>query len=228
MKSQFKKILVVAAHPDDETLGCGATIAKKITDGAEVWFLILGQGLNARGKHSENAFEELESNAKKAAKILGAKKLVMRKFPDNSFDSVALLEIIKEIEKIINEFEPDVVFTHSNTDRNLDHQLTCEAVKTACRPIKGSSVKLVLSFEVPSSTEWSFDKRNIFSPNYFVNVNETINKKLEAMSAYKDELRAFPHPRSLEYIEALSKVRGGQCGYNAAEAFELIYQKSDE
>jgi LmbE family N-acetylglucosaminyl deacetylase len=221
----FKKILVVAAHPDDETLGCGATIAKEISDGAEVCFLILGEGLNARGKHSENEFGKLENNAKKAIEILGAKKLVMKKFPDNSFDSVPLLDIIKEVEKTIDEFQPDAVFTHSNTDRNVDHKLTCEAVKTACRPMKGSSVKVLLSFEVPSSTEWGLDKRSVFSPNYFVDVSETIGKKLEAMSAYEDELREFPHPRSLEYIEALAKVRGGQSGYNAAEAFELIYQK---
>ncbi|MBU1019247.1 MAG: PIG-L deacetylase family protein [Patescibacteria group bacterium] len=221
----MEKILVIVAHPDDEILGCGGTIAKLKTENKEVRILILSQGMRSRDDAQDRNINALQEDAKEASKIIGSDKLLIESFPDNSFDSVPMLEIIKKIESIIEEFKPDTVFTHSGSDLNIDHKITCEAVKVACRPMEGTCVKRLLAFEVPSSTEWGFLGNNSFHPNKFIDISGTLDKKLEAMSAYKGELREFPHPRSLEYMESLAKVRGGGAGYNAAEAFELVFEK---
>ena len=232
MKNKYnKKILVVAAHPDDEVLGCGATIARHAYAGNVVWVLVLGEGITSRknisGEQSKNLVENLRESAERANKILGVDKLILKDFPDNKFDTVPLLEIIQIIEDIILEFKPDIVYTHHSGDVNIDHNYTYKAVQSATRPMIGAHVKQVLSFEIPSSTEWNFDKENIFSPNIFIDISEYFDKKKQALAEYKSELRNFPHPRSIEYIESLAAIRGGTSGYLKAESFELVYKRRD-
>ena len=219
------KILVIAAHPDDEVLGCGGTIARLSQD-CDIYTLILGEGITSRDISDEEKKEEsneLKKQLNEANKILGAKKVFFEDFPDNRFDTVPLLDIIKSIEKVIQKIKPDEVFTHHYRDLNIDHQITHKAVLTAVRPIGDYTVKKILSFEVLSSTEWNYqNQNNVFTPNTYIDISETLNKKLEAMEWYKTEIRDYPHPRSLDGIKILAKKRGLEVGLKYAEAFNLI------
>lgn len=227
MRKEHKKILVVAAHPDDEVLGCGGTMSLHSIKGDEVYVLILGEGITSRDvkrdrKKRNKEIKELRRDIEAANKILGSKRTFLYDFPDNRFDSVPLLDIVKVIEKVKDEIKPCIVYTHHHGDLNIDHRLTFQAVLTACRPLKGESVKEFYSFEVPSSTEWSPDNSKYFMPNYFVDIAETFKLKIEALKKYKTEIREFPHPRSIEAIETIAKSRGIQVGSEAVEAFEAV------
>ena len=222
-------ILVVAAHPDDEILGCGASIAQHISGGDRVCVLILGEGVAARRQLTEEQKEigisAVLQAARAASNFLGVENLEIRQFPDNSFDSVPLLDIVSEVEEEIRFFHPEVIYTHNYSDVNIDHRLVAEAVEAATRPMEGSSIRRVLSFEIPSSTEWNFIKGEFFRPNVFLNVTKYFEKKITALEFYQHEMRDFPHPRSYEYIRSLARVRGGQAGFLYAEAFQLVYEK---
>lgn len=222
----IKRILVVAAHPDDEILGCGATMAKHAQAGDHIWALILGQGIFSRRNLSSvkarQQLKNLRRSAERANALLGVKRVLLKNFPDNSFDGVPRLKIVQAIEGTIVRWSPGIVYTHSLTDLNIDHQITCEAVKTACRPMQGSSVRQILAFEVPSSTEWRFDGAMSFHPNIFISIEDFLDKKWQALKVYGQEMRDFPHPRSEKYIRSLAFVRGGQSGLEAAEAFQLV------
>ncbi|MDD5529883.1 MAG: PIG-L family deacetylase [bacterium] len=223
-----KKILVVVAHPDDEVLGCGGTIAKYNKLGNEISLLILGEGITSRDKvrNPQKRVTELNSlkiYTKEASKILGIKKVFTFNFPDNRFDTVAVLDIVKAIEEVTNKVNPEVIYTHHQGDLNIDHQITFKAVLTACRPIYGETVKEIYSFEIPSSTEWSAsDDSHFFNPNVFIDISNTFNKKIEAMKAYKSELREYPHPRSTKALEIIARRWGIVVGKKLVEAFLLI------
>ena len=231
------KILVLAAHPDDEVLGMGGLLKKFSMSEHDVKVVFLARGIMARRsddydnstKYSisaklmgdmEEQITNLQKDAKKALSILGVKNIQFEDFPDNEMDMISNLEITKKIETIIDEFVPDTVYTHSQHDINVDHRQIYDATITATRPKKNSSVKEVISFEVPSSTEWYFPQK--FSPNIFVDISKELKFKLKAMQAYKNELREFPHPRSIEALEIIAKRWGTVCGFNAAEAFCLV------
>jgi LmbE family N-acetylglucosaminyl deacetylase len=220
------RILVVAAHPDDEALGCGATTARHAAAGDEVSVLILGEGITSRAGLSaarrKAELARLHAAARRASKAMGVAKLTLERFPDNSFDTVARLKLVHRVETEIDAWKPEVVYTHSAADLNVDHQLTCEAVKTATRPIGRDCPRRVLTFEVPSATEWRFDAARSFRPQVFVDVEATLEAKLAALAAYGGEMRPFPHPRSAEYVRALAAWRGSQSGCKAAEAFTLV------
>ena len=221
----MKKILAVVAHPDDEVLGCGATLARLIKEDYEANTLILGEGATSRDKKREtkNRNKEilaLKEQAKKANKILGIKEGFFYNLADNRFDTLPLLAIIKAIEEVKFKVKPDIIFTHYGKDLNIDHQITYNAVITAARPIKGETVKEIYSFEIPSSTEWGYPLS--FSPNVFFDVTGTLDLKLKAMSEYETELRNFPHPRSLENIKLNAKHWGVRVGLKYAEAFKTI------
>lgn len=223
-----KKILIIVAHPDDEVLGCGATIAKLVRQGHEAYTLILGEGKTSRLPSRKAAalsreIKSLKNEADKANSLIGVKQLFWANFPDNRFDSADLLDIVKKIENVKNKIRPEIIFTHHSGDLNIDHQLTFKAVLTATRPIKGETVKDIYSFEVPSSTEWnSYTKDTAFIPTVFSDVSDTIDIKIKAMAAYKSELREYPHPRSLQYIKELAKVNGTKTGLKYSENFVLI------
>lgn len=215
--------LIIAAHPDDEVLGCGGTIAKLANEGDTVHVAILGEGITSRGSADKSFVNLIAESSKKAAKLLDVKDVFHYSLPDNCFDTVPLLDIIKIIEGIVDQIKPQRVFTHHGGDLNIDHSITFRATITALRPIKGSTVKSVYMYEVPSSTEWAFGKiNNKFSPNAFVDVSKTLYKKLEAMRMYETELRAFPHPRSEEVLKATAIKWGSVVGLDAAEAFEVF------
>jgi LmbE family N-acetylglucosaminyl deacetylase len=220
-----ESILILAAHPDDEVLGCGGTIAKFADNGAIVHVAFLADGVFSRPGNQTEQLEELSirrSAAQKACDILGVKALSFGNFPDNRMDTVAMLEITKAVEELITEQRPDTVFTHHAGDVNIDHRRIHEAVVTACRPQSGHPVKTLLCFEVPSSTEWQLPcSAPNFAPNWFVDISGTLDRKLAALDAYAAELRNWPHPRSRQGVEHLARWRGATVGADAAEAFLL-------
>lgn len=220
-----KKILIIAAHPDDEVLGCFGTVAKMIKKGYKAYTLILGEGKTSRDINNnvinkQNELLELKNEILEANKSIGIKDVFIEKFPDNRFDSVDLLSIVKVVEKVKNEIKPDIIFTHFENDLNIDHQITYKAVITATRPMANESVKEIYSFEILSSTEWKYPLT--FNPDIFFDVSETLEDKVKAMSFYKSELREFPHPRSLEGIELNAKYWGMRVGKEAVEAFKCV------
>ena len=221
-------ILVVAAHPDDEVLGCGASIAKWTEAGNEVHVLILAEGATSRDavRNPGNRIEELSALAKAAhssGDLLGVTSVRLLNFPDNRMDSVDRLEVIKIVEEQIELIKPETIVTHHSGDINIDHQITHQAVVTACRPQPRESVRRLLSFEVPSSTEWQPPSSALaFQPNWFEDVSGTINRKLQALEVYFAEMRPWPHSRSLQAVEHLARWRGSSVGYEAAEAFMLL------
>lgn len=223
----MKKILVIAAHPDDEVLGCGATIARHAKSGDSVHIVILAEGVTSRDDLRDRLrrdveLSELAKAAFSARDILGAKTLDLHEFPDNRMDSVDHLDIVKVIEKFLNMYEPEVVYTHHAGDVNIDHRCIHEAVITATRPQPGQTVKTLLFFEVPSSTEWQPPgSAPAFAPNWFVDISSTLSLKMEALAAYKTEMRSWPHTRSCEAVEHLARWRGATIGSDAAEAFVL-------
>lgn len=225
-----KTILVIVAHPDDELLGLGATI-NLLNKGynCTIRAVILGEGITSRSEKRDVKLwkEELEihrNNIYEAQNIIGYKSVGLYDFPDNRFDTVALLDLIKIIEKEKLDYNPDVIFTHHGGDVNIDHQRTFEAVITATRPLPGENVKTIITFETPSGTEWraSSDPKN-FIPNLFIEIKrENLEAKINAMESYKFEKRDYPHPRSPEALEILAKRWGIVIGKNYAEAFTII------
>ncbi len=213
----MSNILVVVAHPDDELLGLAGTIAKRIKNGDVANCVILAEGMTSRNnKREESDYKKVNSlhnDARQAADIIGFSNIHFEKFPDNRMDSVDILDVIKSVEKYVQIYLPDVIYTHHRSDRNIDHRITCEAVLTACRPVGEYSVKEIYTFETPSSTEWGFVKSGeLFNPNVFEDITETLQIKLDAMSCYKTELREYPHPRSLKSLEVIAARWGTVVG----------------
>ena len=220
---------VIAAHPDDETLGCGATIAKLAAE-QDVHIIVLGDGITARREAREDvrALEELYDDARAAALSLGAASVTFGRLPDLRFDTVSLLDVVWIVEQALREIEPTAVFTHHAGDLNRDHRITLQAVLAATRPIAGCPVRDVYSFEVASATEWAFGGAGpAFTPNVFVDVGDCLNKKIQAMECYRTERRETPHPRSPEALRALARYRGSTVGFEYAEAFQLVRSVRD-
>lgn len=220
-------VLVVAAHPGDEVFGPGATLARHVLRGDKVYTILLGEGITSRREEKEVASTAeliaLKQNALEAASILGVDKTYFFDFGDNKFDAVPRLRIIKAIESLKGELKPEIVYTHHRGDLSMDHRITFDAVLTAFRPMAGETVRRILSFSVPSSTEWYAPGGDAaFTPNVFVDVSATFEKKLLAMKAYKSEVREYPHPRSPESLEAIAKVYGVAVGRTHVEPFVLV------
>jgi LmbE family N-acetylglucosaminyl deacetylase len=220
-------VLIVAAHPDDEILGCGGTIARLAQEGQNVYIAVLGEGTTSRYQRREYAdpqvVEAISVQCRQAAELLGAKELFMYDLPDNRFDTVPLLDVVKIIEELVKRLEPKVIFTHHGCDLNIDHVITHRAVLTATRPVAGCSVKEIYSFEVPSSTDWAFGQfQPPFLPNVFMDITTTLEAKIRAMAVYEREARSFPHPRSPESLQAIARRWGSMVGLQAAESFSMV------
>jgi len=220
LKSQKKnKILIVAAHPDDEILGCGGTMIK-LRNTNDINVVFMTDGISAR-ETNETKKQFRKKRCDDLFKYLKLKKPIFFDFPDNKMDNVPLLDIVKKLETLIKKIKPKTIFTHYADCLNIDHKITSQAVMTACRPLKDNSVKRILSFEILSSTEWAKFKNKGFEPNFFIDISHQFKKKIVAMKFYQKELRKFPHSRSLKAIESLARFRGVSSGVNFAEGFYL-------
>jgi len=218
-------VLCVVAHPDDEVLGVGGTLARHAADGDDVHICILSDGVTSRYDDSDAAAAEIQQRrqrAQRAADTLGA-TVSLHGFPDNSFDTVPLLDLVQTIEAEITEHNPTVVYTHHYGDLNVDHELTCRATITATRPLGDSGIERVLAFETLSASEWSVPSPdNAFQPTSFVDISDDLETKLEALSVYENELRESPHPRTVDTVRKNAEVWGSKAGVPAAEPFELL------
>jgi len=220
-------VLVIAAHPDDEVLGCGGTMARLAANGDRVDVLILGEGITSRSRNREEAHQddiaELHNHARSANEGLGVTAVTLLSLPDNRFDSLPLLDVVKHIEDAIARFEPEMIFTQHGGDLNFDHVITYRATLIATRPMRETTVRRVLSYEVASSTEWAFQKFDPqFRPTVFYDISGTLDLKLAAMQSYDTETREFPHPRSPLALTSIARRWGSTVGVEAAEAFELV------
>lgn len=219
--------LVVVAHPDDEALGCAATIHKLVEQGHKVAVATMANHAAAR----VNISVTLAADQKEAFEIMGVDKSYVADFPNIKMNTVPHLDLVQFIEKCIEDFGAEAIITHHPSDTNNDHVVTSYAVQAACRLFQRkanvSELKELLYMEVPSSTEWSFDSSaNRFTPNYFVEIGkEGVELKIKAIAAYKGVMRPYPHPRSNEAIEGLAAYRGVQAGCNYAEAFECVFRR---
>lgn len=215
-------LLVLAAHADDEALGCGGAIAKAARAGTPVIAAFLTDGVGARSPDTADtaASHRRRQSTLRAAEALGVGEVRFASFPDNQLDQVPLLQLARHVEALVAEFGPRTVLTHHAGDLNIDHRLACQAVATACRPQPGHPVRHLWSFEVASSTEWPFPQAAAtFAPSGFVDITATLDAKLAALDAYGEEMRHWPHARSSEAVTALARWRGATIGCDAAEAF---------
>ena len=219
----MSSILIVAAHPDDEVLGCGGYIAARAIAGDEVNIAFLSDGVTSRKDNlGLSEIESRRNSARLAAKILGVNVVSFGDFPDNKLDSVPILEVINKIEGELEKVKPSIVVTHFGGDLNIDHRIANQAVLTACRPTSGQLVKQIMFFEVPSSTEWQVPiEGEAFVPNWFEDISNTLNLKIQALNMYEGEMRDWPHPRSIKGVKYLAHWRGATCGVGAAEGFVL-------
>jgi len=217
-----KTVLVVVAHPDDEVLGCGGTVARHVAEGDRVHVIYMADGVGSRGMDGSGEYQRRNQARNEALKILGVSERHALEFPDNRIDSVPLLDVVQALEPIIEQVQPTRVYTHHHGDLNIDHRVTHQAVMTACRPLPGSSVREILTFEVMSSTDWNSPDTATFKPNWFVDISDYLDQKLKALEAYAMEMRRPPHARSIDHLTALAKHRGYSMGIEAAEAFTLV------
>jgi LmbE family N-acetylglucosaminyl deacetylase len=219
------RVLVVAAHPDDEVLGAGGTVLRHALAGDWVGSVIVAEGATSRTDRSTEALADemaaLIQAGRRAAAELRAQAPITLGLPDNRLDSLPLLRVVQAIEAVVREFQPEVIYTHHRGDLNVDHRIVHDAVRTAARPLPGSSIRAVYGFETVSSTEWGAEP---FQPQRFVDVAATLTGKLRALAHYGSEMRPAPHARSVAAIEALAKCRGASVGMEAAEAFTVVME----
>lgn len=211
-----KNIMVIASHPDDEILGCSGTVKKLINEGSEVITVI-----TTKGRKEEEM--GMQKNISQANNHLGIKEVIFLQYPNLELETFPLHTLTKDIETLLEKYKPDIIFTHHYGDLNRDHQITYQAVLTATRPLPGKKPIELICFEIVSSSEWNHQTNDTtFKPNYFVDITQTINEKIQALKAYEIEMRPYPHPRSYEGVKYLASVRGMTVGVHYAEAFEII------
>ena len=217
-----KNVLIVAAHPDDEALGCAGTMAKHVASGDKVHVIFMTNGVGSRNTTSNSDIENRQAAARKSADILGVTSMKHFDFPDNKMDTVSLLDIVKSIENVINKLQPEIIYTHHIGDLNIDHQITHKVVMTACRPQPSFCVKEIYAFEVLSSTEWQTPGYLPFTPNVYIDISNQIEIKRKSLETYSEEMHKIPHSRSFDNILNLSSFRGNSVGVDYAEAFKLL------
>ena len=220
----MQKVLVIAAHPDDEILGAGGTIAKFVTKGAEVKVLIVTDGSTSQYRDDPKLQDILDAKKKEtqnAMRILGVSEVLYGGMPDMKLDVTDHILVNQSIERVIDEYQPNIVFTHYHGDVNLDHQCVSRSTMVACRPVIDQCVQELYAYYVPSSTDWNAQNNiNTFMPNVFIDISgECAEKKYQAMECYATELREYPHPRSIEALRVMDRANGIHVGLEAAECF---------
>ena len=214
------RVLIIAPHPDDEVLGCGGAIARHVQRGDDVYLVVATKTYTP--DWTEEFIENRPKEVERANNILGIKQTFFLDFPTVKLDTVPQKELNDALDRIILDIKPDIAYIPHRGDLNKDHRLIHESSLVALRPTH-VKVRRILSYEVLSETEWGVEP---FAPNTYVDISDSFNKKIEAMKVYSSELIKYPHPRSIEIIEALAKKRGSECGLKLAEGFMLIRETS--
>lgn len=217
------RMLVIAAHPDDEVLGCGGYIAR-YSEQNEVFTAIVTEGCSAqyKGRDVKEIIKQKKKSAFEAGRLLGVKRVVFGDFPDMKLDTVSHVDLNRFLSNTIQKVRPDLILTHHPGDVNLDHRLVFQSTMVAARPIGGRAPDLLL-YETPSATEWqSYDNKTAFIPNVFIDISDTLGLKIEALKCYDVELRSYPHPRSEEGLRAYASFRGLAAGLEAAEGYRML------
>lgn len=218
----MKKIVVLAPHPDDETLGCGGTLLRHKDRGDKIYWLIVTE-MNGESGFSREQIENRNDELKKVAEAYRFEAVHHLKFPATRLDVVPMNTIIKAMHEIIKQIEPDTVYLPHGADIHSDHRIVFNAITACLKWFRLPTVKRVLSYEVLSATDLSYPlPTQGFSPNVYVNISETLGKKIETMKLYSGEIGDFPFPRSPQAIRALAQMRGASSGFHAAEAFMLL------
>ena len=218
----MSRILVIAAHPDDEVLGMGGTIAMHAVvrqDAVRIVCVTDGSSTQYPGDAEKRAQKEEEARA--AAAELGVTNYVHLDLPDMRLDTLPHVDVNRVVEDQISDFEPTIVYT-VHPDVNRDHRALFDSVAVATRPVPGQSVRRVLTYAPTSSTEWTPSALNWFVPNWFVDVTETLGRKIASFAHYQTEARDYPHPRSERAVRAAAEFYGASCGCEAAEPFVLV------
>ena len=222
----MKIVLVIAAHPDDEVLGVGGTIAKLSAEGVDCHLLIVTDGSSSQYRDSDHLHEIIEAKkleTKGCADLLGFKSIHYGELHDMKLDKTPHIVINQVIEKVIDEVQPDTVFTHFWGDVNRDHQEVYKSTLVAVRPVMGQVVRELYCYRVPSSTEWTPNKADtMFMANFFVDIEKFTEQKYKAFACYSTELREYPHPRSVQYLREADKAVGLRVGLLAAEEFVML------
>lgn len=223
-------VLCVGAHPDDEVLGVGGTLAKHAADGDRVSVLLLSDGEMARHETETEAArerrEERRREARAAAEVLGTESVRILDYWGNQLDDVALIDVVRDVERAIADVEPTTIYTHYSGDLNIDHRIVARAVRTAARPSSDTTVDRILAFETPSSTELAMPtENNPFQPSTFVDVTETLEAKMEAIGIYESEMRDRPYPRNADSLRENARLWGDRSGFRAAEPFEVVINR---
>jgi N-acetylglucosamine malate deacetylase 1 len=217
-----KSVLIVAAHADDEALGCGGTIARHVAEGDKVNAVFLADGVSSRPSSGPQELSHRRLSSENARLILGIQQNIYLEFPDNRLDTLPLIGIVQQLEVIIQKLRPHIIYTHHHGDLNVDHQVVHKATLTACRPMPLLCVRKIYAFEVMSSTEWATPGAAPFVPNHFVDIGVHLETKMNALKAYEKEMRQTPHSRSSMHLECLARHRGHSVGVAAAEAFMTV------
>jgi LmbE family N-acetylglucosaminyl deacetylase len=221
------RILVVAAHPDDEILGMGGTIAKHAQhEGAEIAVLWVSDGSTGQYPGNREILERKFKEAEQAARTLGVVHCMQRELPNMRLDTVPHIDVNRVVEDAVEEFRPDTVYT-VHPDVNLDHRAVFQSVMVATRPRAGCPVRRVLSYATTSAVEWTPPFETSFAPNWFSNITDTIEDKVSAFACYTTETRPWPHPRSSRAIRANAQTWGTWVGWDCAEPFLLVRQLCD-
>jgi len=218
----MKKIIVISAHPDDEVLGVGGTLLKHVANGDEVYWLITTNVFEDQGFSKERiASRQLE--IEKVAQIIGVTKTFKLDYPTMTLSSSTLLTMVPEISAVFSEIEPEIIYCLNRSDAHSDHRVTFDAVMSCTKSFRYPFIKQVLMYECISETEFApVLAEKVFLPNYFVDVSDYFDKKIQAMEIYRSEIGAHPFPRSLRNLEALATFRGASVGVEYAEAFQLL------
>jgi len=220
------KIIVIAPHPDDETLGCGGTIFRHKAEGDEIYWLII-TGISKNAGWSNDTVEKRDNEIDAVAEKYGFSDVFNLRLPTTKLDTLPVSDLIGEISNVYKEVEPDIIYMPFAYDVHTDHQIIAKALQSTLKWFRYPHIKKVYMYETPSETEFSFVENRVFRPNVFVNISLYINDKIEVMKIYANEMGEYPFPRSEKTLRALAILRGSQSGFDSAEAFELVYERKE-
>jgi N-acetylglucosamine malate deacetylase 1 len=219
-----ERVLVIAPHPDDETLGCGGTLLRMAESGAELAWLIVTR-ISEEAGFTPQRVQGREAEIEKVTSLLGFSEVFQLSMPTRQLDAIPMAELVEQFSGVFREFRPEHVFLPHRSDVHSDHRVVFDAGAACAKWFRYPTVRRLLSYETISETDFCLDTRSPFQPNCFVDISRYLERKLEVVAAYESELGTFPFPRSIEALRALAKVRGAAAGFAAAEAFQLLRER---